>query len=69
MYFNLEYISDFQKFKEEWTIKRKFYSSLSDTKISDKEYENVLNVWKKSEIKTMKDYHNLYLKSCVLLLY
>ena len=35
--------------------------------MSDKEYEYVLNVWEKIEIKTMKDYQNLYLKYDVLL--
>ena len=48
--------------------KEKFYSSLTDRKISDKEYEHVLNVWKKFEMKTMKDYYDLYLKCDVLLL-
>ena len=48
--------------------KKKFYSSLTDRKISDKEYEHVLNVWKKFEMKTMKDYHDLYLERHVLLL-
>ena len=49
------------------TSKEKFYSLLTDRKISDKEYEHVLNIWNKFEMKTMKDYHELYLK-CVLLL-
>ena len=48
--------------------KEKFYSSLADRKISEKKYEHVLNVWKKFEMKTMKDYHDLYLKCDVLLL-
>ena len=48
--------------------KEKFYSSVNDRKISDKENKHVLNVWKKFETKTMKDYHNLYLKCDVLLL-
>ena len=63
-----EYMSDFDKFKEELPNKEKLYSSLTDRKISDKEYEHVLNVWKKSEMKTMKNYHDLYLKCDVLLL-
>ena len=29
-------------------------------KISDIEYEHVLEVWNTFKIKTMKDYHNLY---------
>ena len=37
-------MSDFEKFKEELPSKEKFYSSLSDRKITDKEYEQVLNV-------------------------
>ena len=37
-------------------------------KITDKEQENVLNVWNKFGMKTMKYYHDLYLKYEVLLL-
>ena len=40
-------MSDFEKFEEELPSKEKFYSSLTDRKISDKEYEHVLNVWTK----------------------
>ena len=54
--------------KEELHRKEKFYSSLTDSKITDKEYEHVLNVWNKFEMKTMKDYHELYMKCDVLLL-
>ena len=63
-----KYMSNFEKFKEELPSKEKFYSSLTDRKVSDKEHEHVLNVWNKFEMKTMKDYHNLYLKCHVLLL-
>ena len=63
-----EYMSDFQKFREGLPSKEKFYSSLIDKKISDKEYEHVLNVWKKFEMKTMKYYYDLDLKCDVLLL-
>ena len=56
------YMSDFEKFKEELPSKEKFYNSLTDRKIGDKEYEHVLNERKKFEMKTMKDYHNLYVK-------
>ena len=34
----------------------------------DKKYDNVLKVWNKFGIKTVKDYHDLYLKCDVLLL-
>ena len=61
-------MSDFTKFKEEFPNKEKFYSSLTARKISGKEYKHVLNVWKKIEMKTMKDYHVLFLKCDILLL-
>ena len=59
-------MSDFEKFKEELPIKKKFYSSLIGKKINDKEYVHVLKVWDKFEMKTMKDSHNLHLKWDVL---
>ena len=34
----------------------------------DKDYEQILKVWNKFEMKTMKDYHELCLKCDVLLL-
>ena len=61
-------MTDFEKFKEKLSSKEKFYSSLTDKKISDKEYDHVLNVWNKFETKTMKDYHDLHLKCDLLLL-
>ena len=61
-------MSDFEKFKEELPNKELFYSFLTGRKNTDKEYENALNVWNKSEMKAMKDYHDLYLKCDVLLL-
>ena len=68
-FYPYEYMSSFEKFKEQLPSKKKFYSSLtSQKKNSDKEYEHVLKVWNKSEMKKMKGYHNLYLKCDVLLL-
>ena len=48
--------------------KYNFYSSLTDRDLIGKEYEHGLNVWKKIEMKTMKDYHDLFLKCDGLLL-
>ena len=67
-FYPYEYMSDFEKFKEKIPSKEKFYSSLTGKTISDKEYDHVLKVWNKFEMKTMKGYHNLYLKCNVLLL-
>ena len=61
-------MTDFEKFEEELPNKEKFYSSLTNTTITDKEYEYVTKVWKKFAMKTMKDCHNLYLKCDVLLI-
>ena len=61
-------MNDFEKIKEQLPNKEKFYSSLTGKKISDKEYEHVLKVWNKFEMKIMKDYPNLYLKCDILLL-
>ena len=59
---------NFEKFKEQLPTKKKnFYSSLTGKKIRDKEYEHVLKVCNKLEMKTMKDYHDLYLKCDILL--
>ena len=55
-------MSDYEKFKEKMQDKKRFYSSSTEKKISNKEYERVLKVWDKFEKKTMKDYHELYLK-------
>ncbi|CAH3189413.1 unnamed protein product, partial [Porites evermanni] len=48
--------------------KEEFYSQLNDEDISDNDYQHAIRVWKTFECKTIRDYHNLYLKSDVLLL-
>ena len=59
-------MSDFEKFKGQLPRKENPYSSLTSKTISDKEYDHVLKVWNEFEMKTMKDYYNLYLKCDVL---
>ena len=44
-YYQYQYMSDFENFKERLLNKEKFYSLLADKKVSDKEYEHVLKVW------------------------
>ena len=50
-FYPYEYMSDFEKFKEELPSKEKFHSSLNNRKISDNDYAHVINVWKKFEMK------------------
>ncbi len=48
--------------------KEAFHSQLNHSNISDKDYDHAQNVWKTFDCKTMKNYHDLYLKTDVLLL-
>ena len=48
--------------------KEAFYSKLNDEHISDEDYEHAQKVWEAFDCKTLKDYHDLYLKSDVILL-
>ena len=62
-------MDDFNKFKEEGLPSiEKFYSKLTGEDINDSDYNHAKNVWKKFKCKTMGDYHDLYLKSDVLIL-
>ena len=54
-FYPYEYMSDFEKFKEQLPRKERFYSLLRGIKISDKKYEHVFKIWTKFEMKTMKD--------------
>ena len=45
-----------------------WYSRLNDTNISQQDYDHTNKVWETFQMKTMRDYHNLYQKTDVLLL-
>ena len=67
--FPYEYMTDFSKLsKTSLPPKEAFYSQLNDSHISDEDYAHAKNVWKVLGCKTMRDYHDLYLKTDVLLL-
>lgn len=64
-----DYMDSIEKFDEtKLPTKEAFYSRLNECYISDEDYELAKKVWKEFEMKTMGDYHDLYLKSDVLLL-
>ncbi|XP_050677400.1 uncharacterized protein LOC126974058 isoform X2 [Leptidea sinapis] len=46
----------------------KFYNTLTDTHISDEDYEHAKDVWQHFHCQNMSDYSDLYLKTDVLLL-
>ena len=48
--------------------KNSFYSRLNMKDISDQDYEHVQQVWNTLEKKTLGFYHDIYLKTDVLLL-
>ena len=45
--------------------KEAFFSKLTNEHISDADYERAQNIWNHFEIKTMGEYHDLYLKTDV----
>ena len=64
-----DYMDSFDKFnKTELPTKEEFYSQLSDEHISDEDYTHAKKVWNTFKLQTMGEYHNLYLKSDILLL-
>ena len=64
-----DYMSNFDKFNDtQLPTKDEFYSQMNNTNITDEEYSHAQNVWNTFQLKTMGEYHDLYLKSDVLLL-
>ena len=62
-------MNSIEKLKEtKLPSKEAFYSKLNDKEISVKDYEHAQNVWKAFNCQTLQDYHDIYLKSDVLLL-
>ena len=63
-------MTDFSKIKEnQLPPKKAFYSKLlNDPGISDEEYDHPRRAWREFWIENMGEYHNLHLRSDVLLL-
>ena len=64
-----DYVDSIKKLSEtKLTPQEQFYSEINYSSISDEDHERARKVWKYFDMKTMRDYHNLYLKTDVLLL-
>ena len=64
-----DYVTSIDKLKEtKLPPKEAFYSLLYNEEISDEDYQHAHNVWNTFNCQTLQDYHDLYLKSDVLLL-
>ena len=64
-----DYVSSIEKLSEtQLPPKEQFYSKLNDEDISEEDYSHAINVWNTFKCQTIRDYHDLYLKSDVLLL-
>ncbi|XP_052806652.1 uncharacterized protein LOC128235904 [Mya arenaria] len=64
-----EYMDSFDKFEDrELPSKEQFYSTIKKEHISNEDYEHAQTVFRTFEMSSMADYHDLYLKTDVLLL-
>ncbi|CAB4017625.1 Gastrula zinc finger [Paramuricea clavata] len=67
--FPYEYLDDISKLNTEGLpSKDKFYSSLYESEVKEEDYQRAIKVWDHFKMKTMRDYHDLYLETDVLLL-
>ncbi|XP_068712979.1 uncharacterized protein [Montipora foliosa] len=63
-----DFMDSFEKFNEKLPPKEEFCSILNDEHISGDQYKHAQNVWNTFDLKNMGEYHDLYLKSDILLL-
>ena len=63
-----DYMDSFDKFNEKLPTKEDFYSILNNEQITDEDYKHAQNVWNTFKLSNMGEYHDLYLKSDILLL-
>ena len=63
-----EFMDSFEKFEEILPGKDSFFSKLNGEGIAHEDYEHACQVWKEFGMKNMGEYHDLYLKTDVLLL-
>ena len=64
-----DYMSSFEKFEDSRLPKKEdFFSAMNNEHITDEEYQHAQNVWGEFGLSSMGEYHDLYLKSDILLL-
>ena len=63
-----EFMDSFEKFNHQLPKNESFFSSLNSDGISNEDYEHARNIWETFQMKNMGEYHDLYLKSDVVLL-
>ena len=64
-----DYMSCFEKFQDSRLPKKEdFFSVMNNEHITDEEYQHAQNVWNEFGLSSMGGYHDLYLKSDILLL-
>ncbi len=67
--FPYEYMTGFSKLTVmSLPSKKEFYSQLTGSNVDEEDYQDAQKVWSAFECKTMRDCHDLYLKTDVLLL-
>ena len=63
-----EYMSSWDRFEESQLPPiEAFYSNLNITNVSEDDYQHVQRVWKEFRIRNLGDYHDLYLRTDVIL--
>ena len=64
-----DYMNSFEKFEDSRLPKKEdFFSIMNNEHITDEEYQHAQNVWNEFGLTSMGEYHDLYLKSDILLL-
>ena len=64
-----DYMNSFEKFEDSRLPRKEdFFSIMNNEHITDEEYQHAQNVWNDFGLSSMGEYHDLYLKSDILLL-
>ena len=63
-----EYMTSWDRFEESLPPIEAFYNKLNMSKISEDDYQHVQQVWEEFGIRNLGDYHDLYLRTDVVLL-